>query len=247
MAYFEPTDLDFIIMEDQRIVIGDSPGATMTNANAQLFIDMSEAYINMSLAKKYTIPLTPAPSSDPTAIQTTEWNYIKSIVANRWAYELYSSVYAANIPNRSDYAEDHKERSEELLKKLLDNDILLSEQELTDSGISETEGQPISSVGERVLEETINMSGVGRDNDISLAYDTLKKYSEVVQDTARTTTYTRGTDYDIDYISGEIWRLTGGSITDATDHYITYYYYPDEPFGKRLIQRETDEYKRDNI
>ena len=63
---------------------------------------------------------------------------------------------------------------------------------------------------------------------VSLDQNALIQYSEVVTNTAGTTTYTRDTDYSMNYTSGTITMASsGGSMSDATEYYIDYLYYID--------------------
>lgn len=57
---------------------------------------------------------------------------------------------------------------------------------------------------------------------VQLANKRIKPTSETVQNTAKTVTYIRDTDYTIDYIEGKITSLTSGSIVDATGTLISY-------------------------
>jgi len=55
----------------------------------------------------------------------------------------------------------------------------------------------------------------------------IQQYSETVTDTTGTTTYTRDTDYTMDYVAGTITMLAGGSMVTATEYYIDYLYLPE--------------------
>lgn len=55
-----------------------------------------------------------------------------------------------------------------------------------------------------------------------LANKPIKPESEEVTNTAGTTTYTRGTDYEMDYINGRIRLKYGGSMAEATEYYVDY-------------------------
>lgn len=241
MAYRTIAQLKYIIMRDKRITISDVPGSAMDEADAEIFRDAEEGYINMMLAKKYVVPLT-APSESPTVLETTEWNYVCSILEHRWAAAIYSSVYAANVPDRTDYAEEHRTIADALLQKLIDGDVILTQQTLSDTGIEETKGRPVSSVETRELEQKVTLTDTGRDNAGDLTYENLKEYSETITNLTRTTTYVRDTDYSIDYIKGQIWRLSGSGITSGQQVYVTYWYYLAELFPIRRIKKETDEY-----
>jgi hypothetical protein len=231
-------------MEDQRIIIGDTDDATISYDHAQKIIDMAEAYVNMRLAKKYTIPFI-APASSSQVVETIEWNYIKGIIANKFAFFLYNSTYSANIPNRSEYAETYNNIAEDMILKLLGDDpeITLTTQTFTEAGIAETEDAPASNIFDRSLNETFSMTGTGELSYTFLLYSAIKPYSEIIQNSTKTTTYTRGTDYDIDYIEGRIWRITGGTIPESTSLYATYWYGKEDPFAITPVRHETDAYK----
>lgn len=59
---------------------------------------------------------------------------------------------------------------------------------------------------------------------VSLDYTGIQQYSERVTTTAGTTTYTRDTDYTMDYVAGTITVLATGSMATATAYYIDYLY-----------------------
>ena len=56
---------------------------------------------------------------------------------------------------------------------------------------------------------------------VSLTYSAIKPKSESVDDGSGTT-YTRDTDYTMDYWNGTITVLSGGSMADSTEYYVTY-------------------------
>ena len=70
-----------------------------------------------------------------------------------------------------------------------------------------------------ISNESITMSGVTVQ---SLANKPVKYDSETVTNTGGTVTYTRDTDYTMDYWNGTIVRLTTGSITTAQEVYVDY-------------------------
>jgi len=57
---------------------------------------------------------------------------------------------------------------------------------------------------------------------VNLANNLLDVGSETVTTTDKATTYTRDTDYTMDYASGMIKILSTGSMSDATEYYISY-------------------------
>lgn len=60
---------------------------------------------------------------------------------------------------------------------------------------------------------------------VSLDNEGIVQYSEKVTTTAGTTTYTKDTDYTMDYAAGTITVLSTGSMADETEYYIDYLYY----------------------
>uniref|UniRef100_A0A6H1ZRY9 Uncharacterized protein n=1 Tax=viral metagenome TaxID=1070528 RepID=A0A6H1ZRY9_9ZZZZ len=65
------------------------------------------------------------------------------------------------------------------------------------------------------------------DFDVAVSLDNVAilQYSETVTTTAGTTTYTRDTDYTMDYTAGTITVLSTGTMADTTDYYIDYLHY----------------------
>lgn len=60
---------------------------------------------------------------------------------------------------------------------------------------------------------------------VSLSHKSILQYSETVTTVAGTTTYTRDTDYSMDYVAGTCTMIATGSMTTATAYYIDYVYY----------------------
>lgn len=63
------------------------------------------------------------------------------------------------------------------------------------------------------------------DTAVSLDNTGILQYSETVTTTAGTTTYTRDTDYTMNYTAGTITMDSTGSMVTATAYYIDYLYY----------------------
>jgi hypothetical protein len=57
-----------------------------------------------------------------------------------------------------------------------------------------------------------------------LVYSNIIYDTEVVTETDNTSTYTRGTDYEMDYINGKIKVLSDSEMADSTGYAIDYYY-----------------------
>ena len=72
---------------------------------------------------------------------------------------------------------------------------------------------------EDVASESVTSSD---DTEVALANKPVKKDSEAVKNSAETTTYTRDTDYEMDYINGRIKTIGSGAIPDATTIKVTY-------------------------
>ncbi|WP_456486531.1 archaellin/type IV pilin N-terminal domain-containing protein [Candidatus Alkanophaga liquidiphilum] len=62
------------------------------------------------------------------------------------------------------------------------------------------------------------------DQWVQLAHTNIVEGSETVTDTSGATTYTSGTDYEMNYIAGQIKVLSGGNMSNNTDYYIDYEY-----------------------
>lgn len=71
---------------------------------------------------------------------------------------------------------------------------------------------------------------------VALANTGIVQYSETVTNTAGTTTYTRDTDYTMDYVAGTITEDSGGSMSDATAYYIDYIHYETQKPSKFCIE-----------
>ena len=65
------------------------------------------------------------------------------------------------------------------------------------------------------------------DHDVAVSLDNtaILQFSETVTTTAGTTTYTKDTDYSMDYVAGTITVLSTGAMSDATAYYIDYLHY----------------------
>lgn len=63
---------------------------------------------------------------------------------------------------------------------------------------------------------------------VALDFQGIVQYSETVTTTDGETTFTRDTDYAIDYVAGTITVDAAESMSDATDYYIDYLYYAND-------------------
>ncbi|MHA1663886.1 MAG: hypothetical protein ACTSVR_11600 [Candidatus Thorarchaeota archaeon] len=77
-------------------------------------------------------------------------------------------------------------------------------------------------VTKSVINETFNSSEY--DTWVQLAHTNIVNASETVTDLNGTTTYTRGTDYEMNYTDGKIKVLSGGNMQNYTDYLISYKY-----------------------
>jgi len=78
-----------------------------------------------------------------------------------------------------------------------------------------------------VVTQSISEETFTSDSDVAVSLDNkaISQYSETVETTDNVTTYTRDTDYTISYTTGAITVLSTGSMSDATDYYISYLYW----------------------
>jgi len=80
-------------------------------------------------------------------------------------------------------------------------------------------------MGRRLSTTAITDEAWTTDSGVAVSLDNkaIVQYSETVTD--GTTTYTRDTDYSIDYVAGTITMIAEGGLVDATAHDIDYTYY----------------------
>ncbi|MHC1579466.1 MAG: hypothetical protein ACXQTZ_02270, partial [Candidatus Alkanophagales archaeon] len=64
---------------------------------------------------------------------------------------------------------------------------------------------------------------------VQLNHTNIVENSETVTDLTGATTYTRGTDYEMNYTAGQIKVLSTGSMSNNTDYLISYDYTTTEP------------------
>ena len=77
-------------------------------------------------------------------------------------------------------------------------------------------------VTKSVINETFNSSEY--DTWVQLPHTNIVNASETVTDTSGATTYTRGSDYEMNYTDGKIKVLSGGNMQNYTDYLISYKY-----------------------
>lgn len=73
-----------------------------------------------------------------------------------------------------------------------------------------------------IVDEEFNSNTL--DNWVDLDHNKIIPYTEVVTSTDGSTTYIRGTDYQMDYEDGQIKCLSTGSMSASTDYLIDYDY-----------------------
>ncbi len=85
----------------------------------------------------------------------------------------------------------------------------------------------VEEMARRIETTSITDESWTSDEDVAVSLDNkaIVQYSETVTTTAGTTTYTRDTDYTMDYVAGTITELSTGSMSDATAYYIDYVHY----------------------
>ncbi len=74
---------------------------------------------------------------------------------------------------------------------------------------------------------------------ITLDNTAIVQYSETVTNAAGTSTYTRDTDYSMNYITGTITpiaAISGGTMSASTAYHIDYLYYPEGPPEKFCLE-----------
>ena len=90
-------------------------------------------------------------------------------------------------------------------------------------GLTPTEQQVVYSV----VNETFNSGEY--DTWVQLNHTNIVENSETVTDLTGATTYTRGTDYEMNYTAGQIKVLSTGSMSNNTNYLISYDYTTTEP------------------
>jgi hypothetical protein len=93
----------------------------------------------------------------------------------------------------------------------------------------ESNDQIISQITPEEMQRKMQQSSVANESvtvvsgtAVDLTYSGIQQYSETVTNVAGTTTYTRDTDYSMDYVAGTITMIATGSMTTATAYYIDY-------------------------
>jgi hypothetical protein len=74
---------------------------------------------------------------------------------------------------------------------------------------------------------------------VQLDHTAIVQFTEVVTNTAGTATYTKDTDYTMDYEDGYITILSTGTMSDATAYYIDYQYKSDDKPNKFAIEYDS--------
>ena len=77
-------------------------------------------------------------------------------------------------------------------------------------------------VTKSVVNETFNSGEY--DTWVQLSHTNIVSNSETVTDLSGATTYTRGTDYEMNYTAGQIKVLSTGGMSNNTDYLISYKY-----------------------
>ena len=99
----------------------------------------------------------------------------------------------------------------------------------------ESNDQIISQITPEEMQRKIQETAVSNESvtvvsavAVALGHKGIQQYSETVTTVAGTTTYVRDTDYTMDYVSGTITMMAGGSMITATAYYIDYLYVEDD-------------------
>ena len=80
----------------------------------------------------------------------------------------------------------------------------------------------ITHISSHIASETFNSSEY--DTWIQLTHTSIVEDSETVMDLNDTTVYTKGVDYEMDYMNGRIKVLPTGSMSNWTEYSISYIY-----------------------
>ena len=187
-----------------RLTIGSGENDTITEADAQEFLDAAEDELVLFLGYK------PKKS-----------NFVTDLVARMAACKI---IYSVLMYSSTGAMPDHLrigicESAEEDLEKIKRGDIVLPPEETGELIPAIT---VLSSQVREVRYEAVKLSGTdySRLSHWGVLPGTLKVYS----DRDETTQYTEGTDYEVILSTGEIRRLPGSSIEDGSTVYCTYQY-----------------------
>lgn len=87
---------------------------------------------------------------------------------------------------------------------------------------------PLNKMHDTTVSLTVTNEAWTSDHDVAVTLNNhpIKYESETVTNNAGTTTYTRDTDYTMDYMNGTVTALSTGSIADSTAHKISYTKHP---------------------
>jgi len=185
---------------DGRITFGSGDGDTMSADDANTFISEAEDLVEAKLGQKLTAPTT----------------LVKGAMARLAACMIWKS--AVILPAGSEIPEpvqDWCNFPDQVIKALKGG---IQPEATAPVGI----GVPSSSEYLDARDEEVTLTGV---TYISLAMAEILQGTEWARST-RTggTTYTRGTDFNLFYRTGEIQRIDGGAIADGGKIFIDYSY-----------------------
>lgn len=150
--------------------------------------------------------------------------------ALRWANAAYRNIFTKyrfkHIQKRSVFRTANGQQSYQAPSDFMG--FLTLKDESNDSVLQQVTPEEFARVcapNEIVNESTTSSFDVA----VALAHVGILQYSETVTTVAGTTTYTRDTDYEMNYTTGTITVLSAGSMLDATAYYIDYFHYDTGP------------------
>jgi hypothetical protein len=107
----------------------------------------------------------------------------------------------------------------------------------------ESNDRPLDQVTPEELQRTSGSNGVTNESftadlDVAVQLDhtAIVQFSETVTNTAGTVTYTKDSDYTMDYEDGYITALSTGLMADSTSYYIDYLYKTDDKPSKFALE-----------
>lgn len=187
-----------------RIRFGSADDDHMTEAEALVFIEESEDFIEIKLNTTLTSPTT----------------VVKGAMARHAACEIWKALNtAAGGDAIPPVIESWCEFIDDLVKALESG---ASSEEIDEGAEENRASAPWSSVYREARDEEVTLNETQYE---PLTFQRIVPRTESVRsEKDGGTFYSRGTDYEIFYKSGELRRLSGGAITDGQKVFIDYVY-----------------------
>ena len=160
---------------------------------------------------------------------------LKEILTYKTAYRMATDRFILGTAGVPDFIKEWDQRAEYLITEVLAGNIDIQ----TENRPQSLEPQTSAHTQARGVEVDFsdNDSTDDEPNYVDTGYRNICKFTEVVIDvqninTASKTKYTRGTDYNIFYETGEIQRIKTGSITESQTVYLYFDYIVKPSFYK---------------